>query len=483
MKLKTAFFGLALLASISGSALAAATPEEAQRLTEMFQTYLGKEPGVVTVTPEGDSYRARFDAAPLFAKIKEPGVSVSLTPIEWTITPQGGGKWQVDQNQPLAFEVKSGSDFAMKADAGLVKGTGVFDEVLGGFSSTSTQISRVRVDQTLVEQGQNQNSSFTVDTATFISALTGNGDSAYASYDTTYSGLRQAVSVPASSASPAMEVVTASPDGKQSVSIKGLRLKAMTALLAWAIAHSSDEAAVAGQAELKDKLRAAMPFFASMSGTSVMNDFTVDGAGSQFGIKQLSLSLDTSGLLAEGRVRQQYALTGIQAPAEIVPPWAESLVPSNIVLDYSASGFDLAAAAALIIDKMDFAKDPALPEGFEDEFVKALLPTGAVQLGLGPSDVLAKAFNLKAEGSMTAGPAVMPAGKATVKLGGMDQLMAALQSAPPEMDMQSLAPMLLLIRGLAKQEADGTLSWAIESTPTGSVTVNGTDLTKMMGGQ
>ena len=92
MKLKTALFGLALLASVSGPAFSAATPEEAQRLTEVFQTYLSKEPGVVTVTPEGDSYRARFDAAPLFAKIKEPNVSISLTPIEWVITPQGGGK-------------------------------------------------------------------------------------------------------------------------------------------------------------------------------------------------------------------------------------------------------------------------------------------------------------------------------------------------------------------------------------------------------
>jgi len=483
MKLTPAFFGLALLASISGPAFAAATPEEAQRLTEVFQAYLGKEQGVVTVTPDGDSYRARFDATPLFAKIKEPGVSVSLTPIEWVITPQGGGKWQVDQNQPLAFEMKSGADAAMKVEAGLVKGTGVFDEALGGFSSSSSQISRLSLDQTFVEQGQNQQTKLAIDTMTFMSAMSGTGDLADVTYDTSFTGMRQAVSVPASSSAPAVEIVTSSPDGTQTVAIKGLRLKPMTSLMAWLVAHPADDEIAAGQAELKEKLRAALPLFTSLSSTSNLNGLSIEASGSKVGMQQLSLGMDSSGVVADGYLRARYAASGIQVPAGLVPPWAASLLPENAAVDLKAGGLDLAAAAALMIDKTDLAKDPPQPAGFEDEFLKALMPTGAMQLGLGPSEILSKAFRLNAEGSMTTGPAVMPAGKATVKLAGMDQLMAALQAAPPEMEMQGMAPMLLLIRGLAKQEADGALSWAIESTPTGSVTVNGTDLTKMMGGQ
>jgi hypothetical protein len=280
-----------------------------------------------------------------------------------------------------------------------------------------------------------------------------------------------------------MDVVTASPDGTQSAAIKALKPKAVSAVLAWLTTHTNAESAAAGQAELKDKLRAALPFFNSMSSSTAMNELSISTGVGQFGVKQLSFNTDTSGLLAEGYIRQRYGLTGLQVPPEIVPPWAATLVPQNASVDVDVRSFNFDAAAKLMIDKMDLTKDPSLPEGFEDELVKALMPGGAVQLGLGPSEILAQAFNLKAEGSMTAGPDTMPAGKAMVKLAGMDQLMAALQSAPPEMDMQNVAPVLLLIRGLAKQEADGTLSWAIETTPTGSVTVNGTDLTKMMGGQ
>ena len=41
------------------------------------------------------------------------------------------------------------------------------------------------------------------------------------------------------------------------------------------------------------------------------------------------------------------------------------------------------------------------------------------------------------------------------------------------------AGMLIVAKGLANQAADGSLEWKIESTPTGSVTINGKDLMKM----
>ncbi|WP_395663905.1 hypothetical protein, partial [Aestuariivirga sp.] len=107
MKSSTALLAIGLLAGASMPALAAATPEEAQRLSTLFQSYLGSEPGVVTVTPTGNSYAARFDLAPLITRLAAPGLSASLTPIEWTITPQGSGKWQVDQNQPLSISARA----------------------------------------------------------------------------------------------------------------------------------------------------------------------------------------------------------------------------------------------------------------------------------------------------------------------------------------------------------------------------------------
>ncbi|MFM8748451.1 MAG: hypothetical protein ACKOED_17575 [Aestuariivirga sp.] len=492
MKLKSALSGLALLAGISGPAFAAATPEEAQRLTDVFQTYLGKEPGVVTVTPEGDSYRARFDAAPLFAKIREPNVTLSLTPIEWLITPQGGGKWQVDQDQPLAFQMKAG-DAAQGAEGaiefriqlGSYKGTGVFDEALSSFASTSSELKQIAMDQQMSARGQESRTISTADSISVTWALTGSADDAESTMNIGYQGLRQTFSGSDASGAPvpAMAFSQSSSDGKQTITSKGLKPKAIADLIAWFVQRPSGEAIAADQAELKGKLKAAMPLVRSMSSTQTMNALAVNTVAGSFGLQQLGLDMEVTGFVSDGYFRQRFSFTGISAPQELVQPWVADIIPQDFVLDFNVSKYDLAAAAALFIDKMDLAKDPPVSEAVESELIMALLPGGVVQIGLGPSEILAKAFNLKAEGGMTAGPAVMPAGKALLKLTGMDQLMAALQAAPPEMEMQNLAPMLLLVRGLARQEADGSLSWAIESTPTGGVTVNGTDLTKMIGGQ
>ena len=66
-------FALPLLIATSSAALAAATSEEADRLTKLFQSYLGAEPGVVEVKADGDNYTATIDFAPLAKKAEGAG--------------------------------------------------------------------------------------------------------------------------------------------------------------------------------------------------------------------------------------------------------------------------------------------------------------------------------------------------------------------------------------------------------------------------
>ena len=74
---------LSLLTSTSAFA-APATPEEAARLTALFQSYVGDTPGVFSVKPNGDAYDVTADAMPLVAKIPlQPGEvkpMISITP-------------------------------------------------------------------------------------------------------------------------------------------------------------------------------------------------------------------------------------------------------------------------------------------------------------------------------------------------------------------------------------------------------------------
>ncbi len=480
----SALLALGLLFGASAPALASATPEEAQRLTALFQSYLGREPGLVTVTPAGQSYAARFDLAPVIARLKVPGLSASVTPIAWTITPQGSGKWQVDQDQPLSISARIDGQFDFKAQVGAITGTGIFDEALGTFASTSTEYRQIAIEQSVTEQNQTARSLYTFALLKAQSASTGTGGNVDGSSTQSYSGFRQTTSLPAApdGSAPAMDFTVSSPEGTQSVSYNGIRFKAMNDLVAWTVAHPSKEAAISGQAELKDKLRAALPVFARISGESTMKEVSLNSIAGSFGVREFGIAVDMNGIVADGRFREKLTFTGFRVPPELVPQWATGLVPENLTVDVNISDFNLAAPAAMIIDRFDLAKDPPLPQELDNELLSALLPGGSVTIGLGLSEILSTLYRLTAEGSMTAGPVAEPQGKGVVKLKGLDETMAALQAAPPEMGMQQVAPVLLLVKGLGKQGPDGYLSWSIESTPEGSVTVNGTDISKMLGG-
>jgi hypothetical protein len=325
---------------------------------------------------------------------------------------------------------------------------------------------------------------YTIARIATTATMSGTGENADGTAGYSYTDLRQAVSVPAAAdgSAPAMDFTIASPSGVQDAVIKGFRPKPVSDLVAWLVARPSGQAIAAEQAALKDKLRAALPLFGSISATSTMNELTVNTIIGKFGVKQLAVGIDMNGVVADGRFRESLAFSGFEAPAELVPPWAAGLVPENFKLDVSVAGFDLAKPAALIIDRLDLSKEEPLPSGMDAELLQALLPNGSVTIGLGPSEILARIFQLTAEGSMTAGPAAMPQGQALLTLKGLDEVMAALQAAPPEFAMQDMAPVVLLAKGLAKQEPDGALSWKIESTPGGAVLVNGNDLSAL-GGQ
>ena len=101
--MQNVFLGSCLFGLISFAAVASpATPDEATRLEALFQTYLGAEPGVVSVEPAGDAYTVTVDFAPFIAKAPAATFSGTVTPYVITITDNGDGTWATVSDQ--AFE-------------------------------------------------------------------------------------------------------------------------------------------------------------------------------------------------------------------------------------------------------------------------------------------------------------------------------------------------------------------------------------------
>jgi hypothetical protein len=132
---KSAYLLFPLLLSVSTSAMAAATAEEATRLAGVFQSYLGNEPGVVTVETDGEDYIATFDVAPLAKKYSANGEVMTMSPLEVTLTSIGNGQWDVSHDGSFEFEVKAPGVLNLKMSMENYKTEGTFDENLLAFTT------------------------------------------------------------------------------------------------------------------------------------------------------------------------------------------------------------------------------------------------------------------------------------------------------------------------------------------------------------
>lgn len=485
MKTRFGFLlSLPLLLSASHVALAAANDDEAARLTEVFESYLGTTEGVVTVEPDGDDYTVTIDAAPLFAKAATEGTTISLTPIELTVTDAGDGKWNVSQEGPLEFKVDAKN--AMSADIKIetYSWEGVFNEAMGNFESASGEMKNTTLAETVMDPTQGKmDISVAIKTVKIEQSGTANangGADMVAKYE--LDGFSETVNSAGDAASgkPPLNIVITAATGVYDTNAKGYRSQTILDLLAFFIAHQSKELIVKDQADLKSIMSDGIPLFENINGTGTFKTVSVSTPIGPFGADTMAFGADINGIVKDGKFRESIAVTGLTVPPAVIPPWATQLVPKDVTFDIQGSGFDLATPAAAIMAALDFSKDPPLPAGFENTLIPSLLPKGTVDVVLNPTSISNDIYSVNAEGTMATGPMnPIPSGKGTVKAKGLDELMKIIQAAPPEAGMQSGASIIIAAKGMGKAEADGSFSWNIESAGDGKVLVNGIDVTQM----
>lgn len=485
IKICSAILAATLFASTSTSAFAAAaSPEEATRLVGVLQTYLGQEPGVVTVTPAGEAYDLKIDLAPLIAKIKQPNFSVEISPVIMKLTDQGGGKWLVTQDSPLSYSAKVPGQLDMIVKIGAMKSSAVFDQNVSAFTSSTYDIADVVVDETITTpEAMTMHVAYNVKAMHYETASTPAGEDALDStFHAAMSGLTETIGIPATPAGgQPMDIAVTAETGTQDGTIKGIKAQAIYRLIAWFVAHPSEAAIKAGQVELKSLVSAGLPLFENVTAKGALQNLSVATPVGPVGIASLGFDVGMNGVVADGMLHEGFRAEGVSLPPGLVPPFATNLVPQSFSLDFKVSDFNLADPARMLLAMMNLNEaKPTTPEE-NVRLLTALLPKGAVEITMGPSKVTGKLYDLDFEGSMTAGPVGVPLGAATIRAKGLDDVMKVLQAAPPEMAGQAI-PAVIAAKGMAKTEADGSLSWKIENTISGTVLINGIDISKMGGG-
>jgi hypothetical protein len=491
MKTRTLLATILTLGTSAFAAHAAATAEEAARIKAALETYVGSTEGVVSVEPDGDDYAITFDLAPYLSLVTAEGFSAKFDPIELTATPGDDGKWDVSSSGP--YSLSYGIANVMKAEVAIkeLEWSGEFDEALYGFASTTYTMSGLTMKQSVEDSTTKSKSNvdYAVASVSGESESTATGDGvADMTATMKMTGLVSSTKMEApadgsAAAMPMLDYTVNSASLDYTTEVKGMRSKGWLDLAAWFVAHPSKDLIIKDQAALKEKITAALPLWDSLDGSYTLDQTTVGTMMGEFKLAKAGVGATMNGLVKDGRLGETFSVEGLAIPPGIAPPWSVDLVPTGFMLGFDVSGVDLETPAHEIVSKMDLATPDVLPPASQAALLPMLLPNNTIALAIPPGQITAPAYTVSYEGSMNISIAGgMPTGSLTVKMTGMDEVLAKVQAAAAtDPNAQQAMGGLVAAKGFGKAEADGSLVWVINMEAPGKLTINGIDMSAMTG--
>lgn len=467
------------------AAAAPATPEEAARLTALFERYVGHpapgETGSVTVAPQGDGYAVTLDLKRATAGFASLGFTLDPYTTAMVLTPLPDGTWTVASRDSPPLVVHAGAQtLTMAAATGAFEG--LFDPKLRAFSSfrseqsgytyaqsTPTLVQNRRVDRTVLTGIGAPAEGGTVSLGAHM-ALTGTAA------DVLFTPGRAGAAPgdpPAPPTQPGTSLSYTTPTGTVDVALDRARMGGLLDLWAFFVAHPTHDAIVAAQDELKATLRAGLPFADGLREAAAFDTVAVTTPVGVVSMTSLAGGLDLAGLAAAGKATGALSVAELAVPTGQLPAWSAGLVPTGLDLHVAVDGFHAAEAAAAAVDDVDLRRDVVITPEQKDAVGRIFWPGGG-SVALLPSRLTTKVLDLRMEGQ--AALSAKPGGRLTVRGKGLDAEIAALQAlaGTDPAAGQVLGP-LVMAKNLAKPDPDGGLVWVIEFGD-GPVTINGATL-------
>ena len=477
-------FAAAALPILSAAA-APATPEEAARLSALFERYVGAaapgEPPRETVTPMGDAYAVTVDLKRSLAGLDALGFGFDPYTVSMTLTPRPDGTWRVQSDDATPLVIRAG-DQTITLAARTSAFDGTFDPKLESFSAfrqDQTGYSDMRETPTVVQSRH-------TDAVALSGAGTaaGNGLVSTTSHSVGTGAGGEVVFKPASqpsSGNPAVpppsqagtRISYAAPAGRTDTAVDRLDADKVLDLWAFLAAHPSRDSVTAAQDELKGLLRAGLPYLGAFKQGGAIDFPSLSTPIGVITARSAGFTFDASGLGGVGTAGLMLTVADLLVPPGQLPPWSGGLVPTALDLHVGLAGFHATEAAKAAVDVVDLHHDVIITPEQKEQVGRVFLPDGGT-LTLQPSRIATKMLDLSMEGHAALG--AQPGGEVVVTAKGLDREIAALQAqaATDPGAGQVLGP-LVLAKNLAKPNPDGSLGWVI-AFGHGPVTVNGAPL-------
>ncbi len=496
----------------SGQPPASASPaEQAAAVQDQLRQWAGGLLGPqaaeglrqLRVTAETDTLRVTLPLGGMQTGL--PGWTLDAAPLEATLRPLDGGRWQIlSARAPLPLRVQgpapqhasrgtsggaaggssSGSSGATRAGPAMgtwtlrvddQKTTGVLDPTLRTASSFETTLRNL--ENHTVTPGEEQTTRTAGLTARYGWEPTG-PDRLHVFWKASREGhhvslrLPQQPRQPQQPQQPALELSIARMEealSAEDVSFArlGTLLRAVAAVME---AMPRDTQAGHGLPPgVQDQLRQAVADMPDLLGrfeaSAQVHDLAIANVALRGSLAEMDVEAHGEPT-GEGMVRLalHQTLRGLESP--LIPPAMRDLVPHKLVMATWAAGLPGRELSALLARALEKDAPPPSPEAFA-----ALLRRGPLTFGLDAFDFDVGPASVTAHGTLRMPSTTEFAGTLQIRATGLDALMTRAQN---DQQLARLVPMLAMLKGFGRPQG-AEMVWDIVADQ-GRTLVNGTDL-------
>lgn len=458
-------------------------PEGAQALRTQLQDWIrgfmppGAAPSklALTVIPEDGHYRLSVPLPGVRAGADEATVSATLNALP-------DNRWNVENlvlPPHTSFRLGTGNT-AVQATLGLgsEQGSALIDPTLASKSSFDVQAENVD----FAAQGPQQHQQQHVDHYQASGSLSaGTANTLDLAEQTTAEGWRAAAQKAAGpavafGADRAQAELTISGIGRDRA---GPAIAAMTAVVAaWPPMAPSgrpptlDQLPPATRAALQTLVEGLRGLAATAHVQETVQGLKVEVAGLG-AASAAAVRIGLGGEAPSGLLRVWFDIGVDGLALRGVPPEAARLVPRRITFRPSIAGVPTDALAKLALAATRPGTDPHRL----DPEIAALFAQGSVTVGLEALAFSVGPAQFQGAGSLLLLSPTETEGQARLTATSFDALIDMVRGTP---DLQQALPVLILARGLARADSD-RLVWDIASSRSGDITLNGVDVSALMG--
>ncbi|HEY3720904.1 MAG TPA: hypothetical protein VGL41_12285 [Roseiarcus sp.] len=464
-----------------------ATPEGAAKITAFFQTYAGKAaaapPGLV-VTPEGTDYLVTADIGALTAPLKSAGLNYDSAVFTFKVFEQDDAAWRVEQDNFPTYHVQMTqnnvtSDVTVSVSG--LKSVTLFDTALDWIRSGQYHIDnmtmRERLPGTDATAGGGPLDATMTTQASPDSAVSTTLRESFSALEMTLAVDPKATNPPATDGAQPFNAAARFDSGTLDFKLD-VKPRPLLDLWAFIVAHPTRPELAADEAAFKTLLTAALADRTAFDEEFGLQKLSVQTPEGPFTFDGAKVGVSVAAAGPASRFEQHYAATGLALPPGLVPAQYQDLVPTSFDLGFKVTGFDLTAAGTEAIADMHLAGDaPPIAKEDEDKVSAKLQSAGPVIIDIPSSHILAPQLDVSFEGQVHyLGP--KSTGTITVHARNFDRTTAAaLKAGGPEGE-KKLVPLVAMVKGLAKTDPDGAMTWVCEIGDDRVMKVNGLPLGK-----